>query len=191
MSETKLVVKKPNPQGKGVVPVLADWESVQPAEFRARSAQDFLRDYCLSSLVLAADFKFKPVPGQSYYLYLTQKGWNLSLVAPEEWQECRSDRFLGTCSLRSDMTWKVDVAQLSDDSPVTNSARDFVCAFIQTLTEQSTITEHLPVYARELPYYRRMLAAAMSKSLKQSLPPGGDHIGSLLAAKDPLMALTK
>lgn len=184
-------MKNPNPQGKGIVPVLADWYSLQPAELLARSAHDFLRDYCLSSLVLSADFNFKPVPGQPYYLYLTQKGWNLSLIAPEEWQDCRSDKFLGTCTLRSDMTWKVDVAQLSDDSPITTSARDFVRAFVRTLTEQRTITEHLPVYAQELPYYRRMLAAAMSKSLKQSLPPGGDHIGSLLAAKDPLMALTK
>lgn len=79
----------------------------------------------------------------------------------------------------------------SAGSPVTNRARDFVCAFVQTLKEQSTITEHLPFYAQELPYYRRMLAAAMSRSLEKSLPPEGDQISSLLASNDPLMVLTQ
>ena len=64
--------KNPNPQGKGLVPVLRDLGSLQAVAPAVKSSVDFLRDYCISSMVLAAKFSFKPVPGKDYYLYAMQ-----------------------------------------------------------------------------------------------------------------------
>ncbi len=191
MSNTDTCLRQPNPQGKGLVPMLADWDSVQPVAAANRSASEFLRAYCLSSLVLAADFRFKPVIGQSYYLYATATGWNLSLIAPDEWRNSRADQLLGTCRLQADMTWRVEMAQFDEGSAVASSARDFVRGFVETLTAQDDIAAYLPVYASELPYYQRMLATAMSKSLRHAMPAECHSMQTLLATDASLAGLTR
>ena len=104
------VVKNPNPQGKGMVPVLRDWATMQPSVVAPKSPAAFLRDYCISSLVLAADFRFKPVVGNTYFLYARERDWNLSLIAPDEWGQRRPGECLGECHLRADMTWEIDTS---------------------------------------------------------------------------------
>jgi hypothetical protein len=164
---------------------------MQPVATANRSAAEFLRAYCLSSLVLAADFSFKPVVDQSYYLYATATGWNLSLIAPDEWRDSRADRFLGTCRLQADMIWRVEMAQFDEGSAAAASARQYVRGFVETLTAQDDIAAHLPVYASELPYYQRMLATAMSKSLRRSMPAECQSMQTLLASDASLKALTE
>ena len=97
--------KNPNPQGKGLVPVLRDWGATRPEGSTRKNAAEFLRDYCISSLVLAARFKFRPVIGRTYYLYAGDTEWTLSLIGPEEWHAAAPGRFLAPCRLRRDMTW--------------------------------------------------------------------------------------
>ena len=83
MVEAPGFVKRPNPQGKGLVPVLRDWQLLSPVVQEAKSAPEFLRDYCLSLLVLASDFPFRPVIGRHYYLYFAAAQWKLSMIAPQ------------------------------------------------------------------------------------------------------------
>jgi hypothetical protein len=120
-------IKNPNPQGKGLVPLLRDWQTVQPAFCGQRSAVDFLRDYCVSSLVLAAQFRFKPVVGVPYFLYCGQQGWMLSLVGPDEWGQRLPGEYLARCRLRADMTWALEAAALDEHSLTTSRSTRGSC----------------------------------------------------------------
>lgn len=183
--------KNPNPQGKGQVPVLRDWSSMQPALLEPKTAADFLRDYCVSSLVLAAEFRFKPVVGNTYYLYATAEGWSLTLISPQEWGERKAGEFLASCTLRDDMTWEMEAADLAEQPEALEQARAFIEAFVDTLSEQDSIADNLPVFVQELPYYRRMLATALSASLKHTLPNGSDDMRALLQNENGVLSLTR
>ena len=89
----------PNPQGKGLVPVLDAWQSLQPAAVAPKSAPRLLGDYMVSLLVLSAEFSFKPVPGKPYYLYWREGDWQLSLISPVEWGLRLPGECLGECQL--------------------------------------------------------------------------------------------
>lgn len=182
--------KNPNPQGKGMVPVLRDWGTMQPTVLRPKSHADFLRDYCVSSLVLAAHFRFKPVVGQSYFLYAGEQGWSLSLIAPQEWGQRKVGEFVASCRLRSDMTWEMDTSGLHEYSAAMSRARTFIRGFVETLAEQDSIVTHLPFYVARLPYYQRLLATALASSLQRSLPATGDDMQALLGEQlvAPLLA---
>ena len=54
--------KNPNPQGKGVVPVLEAWQAAKPSLTRPKSQRQVLNDYAISLLVLSAQFQFNPLP---------------------------------------------------------------------------------------------------------------------------------
>lgn len=163
---------------------------MQPAVLAPKTAADFLRDYCVSSLVLAADFRFKPVVGKIYYLYATAHGWNLSLIAPHEWGERKAGEFLASCQLRVDMTWTMDAADLAHQPEALAQARQFIQGFMDTLAEQDDITGNLPFFVQEMPYYRRMLATALSASLKHTLPPTGNDMQALLRNENGVLSLT-
>lgn len=161
---------KPNPQGKGLVPVLLDLQN-HPAAFRKRkSPAEFLRDYCVSSLVLAADFRFKPVINKPYYLYSTSTGWNLSMVSPAEWRDHPPGGFVASCALREDMTWQVDFDAGAANAAVREKLEAHAEAFIHSFDHEGTVASALPFYVAELPYYRRVMAAALASSLHYSLP---------------------
>ena len=182
--------KNPNPQGKGVVPVLRDWQALRPAVSAPRGATAFLRDYCLSSLVLAAEFHFKPIVGRAYYLYAQGAAWRLSMVAPQEWGGEGIGVYFARCTLREDMTWTVEPDErLAADSPAVQNAIAFVEGFADTLEHSDDIADGLPVYVRELPYYRRMLASALAASLKHSAPADEQGLRRLLASGDREWAL--
>jgi hypothetical protein len=181
--------KRPNPQGKGLVPVLQDWASLQTKSLGPKTPSVFLRDYCISSLVLTAKFCFKPVIGKNYFLYARERDWTLSLIAPEEWGKNTPGNFVANCCLRPDMTWHMDVSELKEDSDAAAKAKDFIQTFVTGLSEQDSISQSLPFYVRNLPYYPRMLAAALSSSLKQSLPPTGDDVKALLAEQSTFSLL--
>ena len=99
----------PNPQGKGLVPVLRDWATMQSGALSTKTPFGFLRDYCISSMVLSATFHFKPVVNKTYFLYATEEGLTLSMIAPHEWQQYDPEQFLANCRLREDMTWSIDI----------------------------------------------------------------------------------
>jgi hypothetical protein len=176
------VVKNPNPQGKGMVPVLRDWATMQPSVVVPKSPAAFLRDYCISSLVLAAQFGFKPVVGKTYFLYAREQDWNLSLISPSEWGQQAPGECLGECRLRPDMTWAIDTSGLYSTSLAALArARNFVEAFVETVSGQDEIAANLPFYASNLPYYQRLLGTALASSLQRSMPDNSLEVKTLLA----------
>ena len=177
---SSIAEKNPNPQGKGLVAVLQDLGGMKPVLHGRKTPSDFLRDYCLSSLVLAANFRIKPVIGKCYYLYWTQQGWSLSLVAPAEWVERMPGDFLAPCLLRADMTWFIDTSELDETSEASTMAQYFISSFFETLAEQKNLTTHLPFYVEHLPYYQRILGTALASSLQRSIPPEANDLKKLL-----------
>jgi hypothetical protein len=162
-----------NPEGKGADAFLADWQATTPRGVVAKSERQVLAELFTSMLVLSAAFKYQPVPGASNYLYWTDGQWSLSLIAPWEWSAKRRAAFVGTCVLQRDMTWTIDPSdRLLEDNPAAGAIRRFFQGFVRMLDTDLTLEEILPTYVVRLPYYQRLHASAMSRSLHASVARG-------------------
>ena len=166
---TRQARNKPNPQGKGCVPVLQDWAVLRPQLPCPKAPADILRDYCLSALVLAAKFRFRPVPGKPYYLYCSDQDWTLSLIDPGEWGRAMPGEFVAECRLQNDMTWRLRFGEMDSGSRVLQRLQRFIEGFSDALRDQQALAEGLPFYVSSLPYFQRMLATGLAVSLQHSI----------------------
>lgn len=169
----------PNDQGKGQVGFLLDWHYSSPRAVVAKPAAQLLADYFTSLLVLSAAFKFKPVFGREYFLYVDESGWSLSLVSPGEWNdEAKRQAFVATCVLHDDSTWSIAPSDnVGRRGHVDDALAAFYEGFADKLRSARPLEADLPLYAAGLPYYQRLFAAALSRSLKASLARG-DQLGA-------------
>ena len=165
--------KSPNPQGKGCTPVLQDWAALHPHLPGRKTHDEILRDYCLSALVLAAKFRFRPVPGKPYHLYCDAGTWKLSLIGPQEWGERMPGEFVAQCRLQDDMTWQLEFDQLRADSTAAQCLQHFAEGFARAVAAQDSLQDGLPFYARKLPYFQRMLGTGLAVSLRHSIRQSG------------------
>ena len=164
----------PNPQGKGLVPVLDAWQSLQPADVAPKSAPRLLGDYLVSLLVLSAEFNFKPVPGKPYYLYWRKAGWQLSLISPIEWGQRQPGECLGECQLGFDMTWHLIPQEgRTFSNGLQEAIDDFTALFGEQLEGADALEDTLPFYVRQLPFYRRLLATGLAASVQRSIKGSG------------------
>lgn len=162
-----------NPDGKGAHGFLDDWYATSPRGVVAKPQRQVLAELFTSMLVLSASFKYRPSPGTSNYLYWNDGRWSLSLIAPHEWSQERRLGFVGTCTLQRDMTWTIVPSdRLSEDSPVRSAIRRFFAAFAAMLNTDLTLEEILPFYVGRLPYYQRIHASALSRSLNDAMTRG-------------------
>lgn len=170
-TQSALAEVLPNPQGKGQVGFLLDWAYSTPRAVVAKRAPQLLADYFTSLLVLSAAFKFKPVFGKDYYLYLENGGWALSLVSPDEWNsDTRRRTHVGKCVLHADSTWSIEPSEnIGRGSKVDDALATFYDGFVQKLRSEKALEDEFPLYEPGLPYYQRLFAAALSRSLKASM----------------------
>lgn len=63
----------------------------------------------ISELIYQIDFKFKPVPGQSYYIYLREDDntYFISLIEPNHWGRTSSPSYIASVRLLYDLTWHI------------------------------------------------------------------------------------
>ncbi len=168
-------VLKGNPEGKGLNGFLLDWYQSSPRDVAVKPRRQILSEFFTSMLVLSANFKYKPVVSVPNYLYWIEDAWSLSLIAPDEWTDERRKGFAGTCILQRDMTWTIDPSDnLADEGPVVDAIRRFYDAFAETLDSELTLEEILPFYVQRMPYYQRLYASAMSRSLRHTVNLGDD-----------------
>lgn len=162
-------IKTPNPQGKGLSTTLSDWQYFSPQQHQDRPAERLFADYFTSTLVLSAEFGFKPVINQQYYLYHQNQQWTLSLIEPERWQQKAPGICLGQCQLHPDMTWSItpDMASFEDHG-LQQSISDFSQQLHQHIKQNAATEQLLPFYAEQLPYYRRMAASGLARSISAS-----------------------
>ena len=159
-----------NPEGKGLNGFLLDWHRTRPTGAVAKPSRQLLAELFTSMLVLSASFKFRPVAGVSTYLYWIDNAWSLSLIGPHEWSAERRTGFAGTCMLQRDMTWTIEPSQeLAESNPVSRAIGRFYDSFAQTLDTDMTLEEVLPFYVGKLPYYQRLHASALSRSVYSSM----------------------
>jgi len=173
-TNSELADAGPNPQGKGQTGFLLDWAYSSPRGVVAKSAPQLLADYFTSLLVLSSSFKFKPVFGKDYYLYSEGDRWLLSLVSPDEWNDsARRRAFAGTCVLHDDSTWSIEPSDnIGQRGHIQEQLAAFYDGFIDKLRSKRVLEEGLPLYEAGLPYYQRLFAAALSRSLQSSLRQG-------------------
>lgn len=162
-----------NPEGKGLNGFLLDWYRTEPRGVVIKPQRQVLAEFFTSMLVLSASFKYKPAIGVTNYLYCVDGNWSLSLIAPDEWSEQRRAGFAGTCTLHPDMTWTITPSGLvGEDNDVTAAIARFYDAFVETLDSDLTLEEILPFYVRRMPYWQRLHASALSRSIRGTITLG-------------------
>lgn len=162
-----------NPEGKGVNGFLLDWHESEPRGLVVKPERQVLAEFFTSMLVLSAQFKYKPIVGVPNYLYWIDGQWSLSLIGPDEWSAERQEGFVGTCVLQQDMTWTIEPsAILAEEGPVADAIGRFYDAFVETLATDLTIEEILPFYVGKMPYYQRLYANALSRSIRGAVTLG-------------------
>lgn len=174
-NQSALAVRSPgNPEGKGVNGVMLDWYRTEPRGLVVKSQRQVLAEFFTSMLVLSAHFKFQPSIGVRNYLYCLDGRWSLSLIAPEEWSDRHYTGFIGTCVLQPDMTWTINPSeQLFTEKPLSDAVGRFFDAFADTLDTDLTLEDILPFYMRRMPYWQRMHANALSRSIRGAITLGG------------------
>jgi hypothetical protein len=168
-----VTVRPGNPDGKGLNGFLLDWYRSEPHGVVAKSQRQVLAEYFTSMLVLSASFKYKPSVGVVNYLYLVDGNWSLSLIAPHEWSAERRTGFVGRCVLQRDMTWTIEPSDdLAEKPAVSEAIARFYDAFAETLDSNLTLEEILPFYVGRMPYYQRLYASALSRSIRAAVTLG-------------------
>ncbi len=163
-----------NPEGKGVSGFLLDWEQSAPRGVVAKPQRRVLAEFFTSLLVLSASFKYKPAVGVPNYLYWNGGEWLLSLIAPQEWSAARPNGFAGTCVLQRDRTWTINPSTaLTENNDVSDAVGRFYDAFAEMMDTDLTLEEILPFYVRRMPYYQRLNASALSRSIRGSMRLAG------------------
>lgn len=163
-----------NPEGKGANGFLLDWYRSEPRGVVAKPQRQILAEFFTGMLVLSAQFKYKPVVGVPNYLYLVNGEWQLSLIAPHEWSRERRAGFAGECMLQHDMTWTIAPSELlAASNPVSDAVGRFYDAFAETMETELALEEILPFYVGKLPYYQRLYANALSRSIRAAVLLGG------------------
>ena len=162
-----------NPEGKGVNRLLRDWHDSAPRLVVAKPRQQVLAEFFTSMLVLAARFSYQPVVGAPNYLYWNDGEWLLSLIAPNEWSDEKRARFAGTCVLQPDRTWTIQPSEtLAEQRDVTDAIGRFYEAFASMLDSDLTLEDVLPFHIDSMPYYQRLNASALSRSINSSMQLG-------------------
>jgi len=176
-----------NPDGKGANGFMLDWYRTEPRGVVAKPQRQVLAEFFTSMLVLSAQFKYKPATGVDNYLYWVDDRWSLSLIAPYQWSDTRRSGFAGTCMLQTDMTWTIDPSeQLLGRGPVSAAVARFFDAFAETLDTDLTLEEILPFYVRRMPYWQRLHASGLSRSIRGAVTLGGQ---TSIKARDWQLAL--
>lgn len=161
-------MKIANPQGKGVVSLFNEWHAPLIVNDE-RSFQTLTKQYVLSLLVLSAKFKFRPAANSQYYLYLQNAELIMTLVEPEKSNK-RFGCFLGSCHLLPTLTWHVDFAEEAATSPeITRFLHNFYAGFEAHHQQNTHLTELLPFFEESLPFYARMYANGLAKSIEQGM----------------------
>lgn len=167
--------KNPNPQGKGLVPLL---QGVQQHVARLivppKQIDQIEMELFTSLFVLQSEIRFNPVVGQRYYLYAQELGYRLSLVAPDEWHRPLAQRYIGLCELQTDRTWTLSLdAAIADDTAFMAEVERQRAALHVAVEQAERLEDVLPVFAPGLGYHGRILAFILGKSLRSSMQLSG------------------
>lgn len=177
--------KNPNPQGKGLVPVLQGLQQHWAGTRLVPKQIDQIALELFTSLfVLQSEFRFNPVPGQDYYLYQGARGYRLLLVGPDEWGGTLPGRYIGHCQLLDDRTWTLALdPEVAADVQFMADIEARRQALQERLEAAPTLEAALPGFAAELGYYGKALTYILGRSLQVSMQLSGIDALSYEAAR--------
>lgn len=167
--------KNPNPQGKGLVPVMQGVQQhAQRLAVPPKQIDQIEMELFTSLFVLQSEIRFNPVVGQAYWLYADEQGYRLSLIGPDEWHRDMQHRFIGRCELQQDRTWTLalDEAVASDKTFMAAIEAQRV-ALHEALEKAGAVEDVLPVFSPGLGYHGRILAFILGRSLRSSMQLSG------------------
>lgn len=169
------MAKNPNPQGKGLSPILAGLSGSRAnAPLPPKQIDQVSSELFTSLFVLNARFEFRPVAGQSYWLYFTDDKFKLFSTAPGDWATGQPGQLVGECVLQPDVTWTINInAEIAHETWFTDYVEEQRQLVEQTLNEAETLEDAMPYYLQKLPYYSRLLAYGVGTSLKESMTHAG------------------
>jgi len=167
--------RNPNPQGKGLVPVLQGLQQQQLRKVILPKQIDQIEMELFTALfVLQGELRFNPVPGRSYWLYATDSGYRLLMVGPHEWHAPYPGRFIGECVLQQDRTWTLALdEQLAGDKDFMAEIEAQRAQLQRRLEAAKRIDDVLPVYEQSLGYHGRVMAYVLGRSLFTSMELSG------------------
>jgi hypothetical protein len=165
----------PNPQGKGIVPVLQGLQQhwLQPVVL-PKQIDQIEMELFTSLFVLQSELKFNPVPHKSYWMYETASGYRLLLVGPDEWHKPYPGRFIGECVLQTDRTWTLMLSDaLAEDPAFMEMIEKHRAKLHEALEGATKIEDLLPTFESSLCYYGRVMAFILGRSLLTSMQLSG------------------
>jgi hypothetical protein len=167
--------RKPNPQGKGVVPVLQGLQQHWLQQvLRPKQIDQIEMELFTSLFVLQSEFKFNPVPGKAYWMYEADRGYRLLLVAPHEWHKPYPHRCIGECTLQKDRTWTLVLTpELAADVAFLRRVEEQRARLLKSLESAEKVEDILPSFEGSLCYYGRIMAFILGKSLLTSMQLSG------------------
>jgi hypothetical protein len=166
--------RKPNPQGKGLSPVLQELENRKLGVQKVESISfiKILEDYAISRFVLCAEFNFKPVFNKPYFLYVRDEVLKLSLIAPDQWGKVQFGTYICQCSLELPLHWRITHQNTSK-----RATKDIAVALsrlkdtlLSDFFSDQPLKFTLPFCDDRLPFHRRVLANALASQVKYLLP---------------------
>lgn len=174
----RLVTERPNPQGKGQCTTLGLMQAME-CGVRLPAPQDdgyrqLVEDLIGSLLVLSCEFRFRPVKGMDYHIYLHKGRLQLSLVGPQEGGAVLFDRYLGGCRLQEDYTWHVECLDpqglplILHDSPLLDTGELQSQLLAQGDYDQvlrHLLSTEIGTFRRELGYYQNVLNHILGKTI--------------------------
>lgn len=167
--------ENPNPQGKGLVPLLQGLDRHRLDRLLPPKTIDQVQMELFTSMfILKSDIRFSPVPEQPYYLYQTEGRYKLLMVGPHEWTTPYRGRYIGECILHKDRTWSMalDPAMVHDTAFMAQIGAEQE-KLQQALENAESVADVLPVFEEELGYNGRILAYILGKSLGLSMDLAG------------------
>ncbi len=167
--------KNPNPQGKGLVPVLAALGNASSGvRIVPKHLEQMTADLFTSMFVLESRFSFKPVRGRKYWLYRYGERFQLSPVFPEQWSVPTFDQVIECCELHDDLAWTLELsAATAQDAAFIAYIRTRRETLEQALQSSPTLEAAMPIYVASLPFYQRVFASALASSLGKSMHLSG------------------
>lgn len=187
-----LMIKPANPQGKGCIALLDNLQQAKKhLQVSAKNIQQISSELFTSLFILNSQIRFKPTVQQTYWLYLKNKQYRLSLIAPEQWRAAQYGRFIGACELQADLTWTLELSDdCANDQAFTREIANQRRQLEEKMEQAEKIEDVLPVYLETLPFYSRVLATALAYSLKGSMQKSGIYGLSFRGAQKALTSNT-
>ncbi len=166
---------KPNPQGKGLSTVLDSLvDSQVKTSLPPKNIDQVSSELFTSLFVLNTNFEFRPVAGNSYWLYHTRDKFKLFSTAQNAWACGQPGIFIGECVLQNDVTWTIQLDQEVSQQEWFIRHMDEQIIFLQESLENSiSLEEAMPFYVKKMSYYSRLLAYGLGTSLNTSMQKSG------------------